>query len=361
MNTPCNTTIQLILGNSNKRFSGVTSTMLQVLPHQQKHMDLAVMGSHHLPAETPCISFQQAIQLCKSTLPDGRKRVFHARRNDEMIQAIILKKIYKAQIIPVFTSTAQRHHSRLTKWLMKQMDGIITTCTAASAYLEKPADIIVPHGIDLKTYFPAEDKKQAWAELGFPGEYGIGIFGRVRHQKGLDVLIDAIIPLLKENPAPTIVIVGETTPNHQEFLDEQLSKLKSAGLEDRVIVHGKRPFSEIPKLFRAMSLVAALSRNEGYGLTSPEAMASGTAVLTSEAGAWKDVVRNEIDGLVVPCGNVEATRHALNQLLVDPNNLLEMGRNGHQRIHEKYTIEQEAEALCNYFKKLQSIHQSKHL
>ncbi len=348
--------LELIIGNSNKRFSGVTSTMLQLLPHQQKHMQLAVMGAHHLSKEIPSLSFLETIKRCKEFLPDGSKRIFHARRNDEMIQAILLKKLFGAKIIPIFTSTAQRHHSGFSKWLMSQMDGIITTCEAAGSYLETPADVVIPHGIDLKTYLPSDNKATAWKTLGLPGEYGIGIFGRVRHQKGLDVLIDAAIPLLKKNPAPTIVVVGETTPNHQSYLDTQLAKMKSAGLSERIIVLGKRPFSEIPILFRAMSLVTALSRNEGYGLTAPEAMASGTAVLASEAGAWKEVVRDGVDGRVVACGDVDATRKALELLLTSTDKLDAMGRRGQQRIKDKYTIEQEAASLCNYFKQLQIQH-----
>jgi mannosyltransferase len=352
---PTQQDIELVLGNSNKRFSGVTSTMLQVLSHQRKLMTLAVMGPHHLPDGTPCLSFIESVKLCKEPLSDGRKRVFHARRNDEMIQALLLKKIFGAKIIPVFTSTAQRHHSNFTKWLMGHMDGIVTTCEAAGSFLEKPADIMIPHGIDLSTYFPTYDKEAAWKKLDLPGKYGIGIFGRVRHQKGLDILIDAIIPILKENPDPTIVIVGETTPSHQAYLDEQLEKMANAGLSDRVVVLGKQPFSEIPILFRSMSLVAALSRNEGYGLTAPEAMASGTAVIASEAGAWKEVLRDGIDGYVVPCGDVAATKQALTSILAKlPAELLEMGMNGHQRIQDCYTIEQEAQSLCDYFKKLQS-------
>ena len=245
------------------------------------------MGAHHLSENTLKLSFLATAKVCKKLLPNGNKRIFHARRNDEMIQALLLKKVFGAKIIPVFTSTAQRHHSDFTKWLMAQMDGIITTCQAAGSYLETPADVVVPHGIDLKTYFPSDDKATAWKDLGLPGEYGIGIFGRVRQQKGLDILIDAAIPLLKDNPAPTIVIVGETTPSHQSYLDAQIEKMNNAGLSERLVVLGKRPFSEIPTLFRSMSIVAALSRNEGYGLTAPEAMASGTAVLASEAGAWK--------------------------------------------------------------------------
>ena len=344
---------ELILGNSNKRFSGVTSTMLQVLPHQQKQVKLAVMGDSNLPENTPSISFLEAAKLCRRPLDNGRKRIFHARRNDEMIQALVLKKIFRAKLLTVFTSTAQRHHSSFSKWLMRQMDGIVTTCSAADSYLDKPADVTIPHGIDLNTYYPAADKSKTWQELGLPGKFGIGIFGRVRQQKGLDILIDAILPILKQNPDPTLVIVGETTASHQSYLDAQLAKLAAAGLSERVVVLGKRPFSEIPPLFRAMSIVAALSRNEGYGLTAPEAMASGTAVLTSEAGAWKDVVRNGTDGFVVPCSDVKATRQALEKLLANTEKLSEMGNCGHQRVQDHYTIEREAESLCAYFKKLQ--------
>ncbi|MDB4633314.1 glycosyltransferase family 1 protein, partial [Akkermansiaceae bacterium] len=164
---------QLILGNSNKRFSGVTSTMLQTLPEVQKLMPLAVMGHHHLPSGTPTIRFWELVSLRDKT------RIFHARRNDEMIQALAARKL-GAKIKIIFTSTAQRHHTRFTRWLISQMDGIITTCSAANSYLETPANIVIPHGIDLERYQPPVDKEKAWKSLGFPGEFGIGIFGRVR-------------------------------------------------------------------------------------------------------------------------------------------------------------------------------------
>ena len=97
MNSP-NPATQLILGNSNKRFSGVTSTMLQVLPHQKELMEVAVLGKHHLTDDTQWLTFRQFTKLCKNTLADGAPRIFHARRNDEMIQALIAKKLFGAQM-----------------------------------------------------------------------------------------------------------------------------------------------------------------------------------------------------------------------------------------------------------------------
>ena len=84
------------------------------------------------------------------------------------------------------------------------------------------------------------------------------------------------------------------------------------------------------------------------------ASASGTAVIASEAGAWKEVVRDGIDGYTAPCGDVEATREKLALLLSDACDLEQMGQAGLQRVKDHYTIEREAQALCDFFKKLQA-------
>ncbi|WP_374278774.1 glycosyltransferase family 4 protein [Azonexus sp.] len=344
--------VELILGNSNPRFSGVTSTMLQVLNEQQKYLNLAVMGKHHLPANVPSITFLEAAKLTQAPLPDGRWRVFHARRNDEMIQALLLKHIFNAKIKIVFTSTAQRHHSALTCWLMGKMDAVISTCAAAASYLENPPAVIIPHGIDKNLYHPPSDRTAAWDALGLPGKYGIGIFGRVREQKGIDILIEASLPLLKIYPEFSLVICGEITPGNEKFVAQQQHKISAAGLSQRVIFLGKQPFSRVPELFRAMSIVAALSRNEGFGLTVLEAMSSGAAVLASQAGAWPEIIEEGVEGYTAPCSDVAATRAQLEKLMRRPEYLPIMGERGRKKVEQFYTIEREAKALCDFFKTL---------
>lgn len=339
---------ELILGNSNSRFSGVTSTMLQVLRIQRSLVRVAVLGNHHLPEGTTRVSFGQLARHARRPLADGRWRVFHARRNDEVIQALILKKVFRAKLKIVFTSTAQRQHSWITRYLIRQSDAIISTGTAAASYIEGGPDIIIPHGIDLNDYAPCQDRAQLWKELGFPGRYGIGIFGRVRHQKGVDLLVEACIPLLKKHPDFSVIIGGETTPDQQKFQDSLQQHIDKAGLSDRILFIGKQPFSELPRLFQAMSLVAALSRNEGFGLTVLEAMACETAVIASEAGAWKDIIREGVDGHIVPCGDLDATRQQLDQLMSKPEQLQELGRQGRKRVEAHYTIEREARQLTEF-------------
>ncbi len=344
--------IEIILGNSNSRFSGVTSTMLQVLEQQKPRGNIAVLGDHFVPGDVPVVSFTQLARQGRKNAGDGLPRVFHARRNDEMIQALALKWLFGSRLRITFTSTAQRHHSRFTRWLMRQMDSVISTCDAAAAYLEASPDHIIPHGVDPAYWHPAEDKASAWQKLGLPGKYGIGIFGRVREQKGHDRLVDALLPLLQRYPDYTLVFSGQLQDADRAFYQRQVEKLESHGLGERMVYLGEVPFSELPGLFRAMHLVVALSRNEGFGLTVLEAMSSGTAVLASVAGAWPEIIRNGSDGYCIDATDPALLEQTLGELLSNPADLVDMGRAARQHIVENFSVETEARRLTEHYQSL---------
>jgi len=344
---------EVILGNANRRFSGVTSTMLQTLVYQRKLMNLCVLGAHHLSDTTLAVGFFSLARRLKAPLADGRWRVFHARRNDEMIQALILKYGFSAKIKIVFTSTAQRQHTRFTRWLMSKMDAVISTCDAAASYLPNPPAAIIPHGVRTDEYYPTDDKQAELQQLGIHTPYAIGIFGRVREQKGVHHFVTACIQALPKHPEYSAIIVGSITAENRQLVGSLEQKIQAAGLEGRIQFLGEQPFEKIPELFRAMTLVAALSRNEGFGLTVLEAMSSGAAVLATEAGAWPEVVREGTDGHIVPVDDGPAIGERLEAMLANPEKLNEMGRAGRVRVLEHYTVEREAKQLCDFYRSMQ--------
>ena len=97
-----------------------------------------------------------------------------------------------------------------------------------------------------------------------------------------------------------------------------------------------------------MKVVAALSRNEGYGLTPLEGMASGAAVITSEEGAWKEIIRNDVDGFCIPTDNLELTELKLEELISNNDKTKEMGLNANKNIVKNYSIEDEARKIIEF-------------
>ncbi len=339
--------LELILGNSNKRFSGVTSTMLQVLPYQQEQAEVYVLGKHHVSSNVTVISFGKAIRLFRRQPVNGKSRVFHARRNDEMIQALILQNLFGCKFKIVFTSTAQRKKSWLTRWLMNQMDGLVTTCSAAAKYMDTPADVVVPHGVETKTIQNAAPMET----LDLPFKYSVGIFGRVREQKGVDLLVDALISILPEKEDWGAFIVGEITPEQASFKNKLTQALDVAGLGHRVLFTDKVKFEQLPRYFQTVDIVCALSINEGFGLTVLEGLAAGKPVVATKAGAWPDIVSSDV-GRLIEVGDKNALCSALKELMKSDSLRREMGHAGKLLVDKQYTVSREAGQLISFFKSL---------
>lgn len=335
---------EVILPNLNARFSGITATLSAVVPYQKDALKLAQAG-HPLPLDIPHFSWAELFRLSAKPLPNGRPRVFHARRNIEMCAGLLLKKVLRRKLHLIFTSVAQRHHTRFTRFLYRRMDTVLSPSPRSASFLQVPVKAIIPHGVDTEVYHPAADRATAWAQTGLPGKYGIGIFGRVRPQKGLQEFVDALCQTLPRHPDFTAVIIGETTPKFVKFENQLKQKIRDCGLEDRFCWLGKLPFSEIPLWFRRMSLVTAISHNEGFGLTCLEAMASAVPVIGTQTGAFDMVIEEGVNGKIIPCADTPQLVRTLDALLVDPAKLAVMGESARQRVCEKFRIEQEAQAL----------------
>ena len=343
--------IEVIIPNLNRRFSGILGSVLSVAPHQTKDVRFAQIG-YQFPMDIPRLGWLEFFKLTAAPLPDGRPRIFHSRRNMEMLTGVILKYIFRRKIHLLHTSAAQRIHSAWTNFLFRQMDTIIATSPRTATFLPRKPDFIIPHGVNIEKYRPAEDRLSEWAQSGATGKYGIGIFGRVRPQKGVQEYVDALCEVLPRHPDFTAIIVGETTPQFFQFESNLKNKIKKLGLEKQFLWLGKLPIKEVPEWFRRVSIVAAISRNEGFGLTCLEAMASGAAVIGTMTGAFDTLIRDGVDGFVIPCNNTAALAEAFEKLLSSPEMTEQMGKSARQRVCDSYTIQKEADAITDVYKKI---------
>lgn len=340
--------VDVIAPNFKRRLSGVTSTIVQLVPMQRALGQRVATLGPGLPADLPHVGFRDLLSLWRP--PTGRThRVWHARRNTEMLPGIILRDVLRMPLKLLFTSAAQRHHSRYTKFLIRRMDAVIATNARSGSFLEVPHTVI-RHGVDLERFRPPLGLDDTITATGLPGKYLVGCFGRVRHQKGTDLFVQAMIELLPRFPDWTAVVSGRITPEHASFADGLKSEIAAAGLTDRIVFLGE--VDDIKPWYRRLSLYVAPSRNEGFGLTPLEAMASQTAVVTSDAGAYGEMTIEGETGSVVPAGDGAALRAAIEHFMADPQRTLEAARKALVHVRATFALEREASAIGEVYEGL---------
>jgi mannosyltransferase len=336
--------IEVVAPNFKRRLSGVTSTIVQLVPVQAKRIGIATLGPG-LPDTLPKMRWSQVLLLLRR--PEGRPfRIWHARRNTEMVAGILLRDVLRAPMRLVFTSAAQRRHKAFTNWLIRRMDAVVATSARSGSFLEVPHRIIM-HGIDTERFHPARISEDEFAAAGLPGRFAVGCFGRIRHQKGTDLFVDAMIALLPEFPDWTAIITGRVTAEHQAFADELRQKVEKAGLSGRIFFLGEVP--SVDQWYRRLSLYVAPSRNEGFGLTPLEAMASGTLVVASDAGAYRELVEEGVTGAVVPAGDGAALTKAIRGYMAAPGRAREAGRRAVEHVKASFALDGEANALIGVY------------
>lgn len=339
--------VEVIAPNLKRRLSGVTSTIVQLIPALQREgLAIATFGPG-LPNELPYIRFRDLWRLWHRP-SNGTFRIWHARRNVEMIAGILMRHLLRMPLKLVFTSAAQRHHQTFTKWLIRRMDKVIATSSRSGGFLEVSCEVI-RHGIDTEVFSPLASEKTERPLTELPGKYLVGCAGRIRHQKGTDLFVDAMISLLPQFPDWTAVVAGRTTREHESFLNAQMKKIEAAGLQKRIIFVGE--VEDIKPWYRCFSLFVAPSRNEGFGLTPLEAMACETAVVTSDAGAYEELVGIGA-GAVVPAGDLELLTRAVGLYLADPALSERSGKAARAHVLANFRLDNEANALLRVYRAL---------
>jgi mannosyltransferase len=337
--------LQLIVPNLHGRYSGVTATNRMVAPKLARMFRAAWLGSD-APDGIARMRFADLLKLWRRR----RLLIWHARRNDEMIVGVLLRALGWPLKL-VFTSAAQRHHTWITRWLIRQMDAVIATSDISASFLKREA-VVVMHGVDTDAYAPPPDRAAAFAESRLPGRYAIGCFGRVRAQKGSDVFVDAMCALLPRYPDFTAVMVGAIVPEQAAFANELKRRIEAAGLQSRIVITGELAIEEVRRWYKRLTIYAFTSRNEGFGLTLIEAMAAGNALVAARAGAAEFVVEDGVTGVLTPPGDVDALAAALEPLMRDPALAVTMGQRARARVEEKFSLDAEASAIADVYRRL---------
>ncbi len=341
--------IDVIAPNLKRRYSGVSSTVFRLVPVQAEKISIATTGPV-LPENIPQFPLPKLPFLSRSG-PSGY-RVWHSRRNIEMLVGVLLKFVLRKRLKLVFTSAAQRRRGEYSRWLIRRMDAVIAASRKAKSYLEVPATVVL-HGIDTQEFAPPADRRALRVRLGLdPDAQIVGCFGRLRKQKGTDLFVDAMIALLPRHPTAQGVIMGGVTREQQSFVNGLKAKIEAASLGDRIHILPEDKGFTIAPWFQAIDIYVAPQRWEGFGLTPLEAMSCGVPVVATRVGAFEDLIAPDETGFLVPPEDIDALTAATDTLMGDATLRHAMADAARRKAVAQHQLVHEADAITAIYRRL---------
>src|SRR5260221_10057975 len=174
---------------------------------------------------------------------------------------------------------------------------------------------IIPCGVDLRTFRPAtpEHRSAARAALGVGSEPILLAVGRLDPIKGSDLLLESVAAM--RTPATLILIGGN--PDGDPELDLLRGRAAELGLAGRVRLPGAEPQERLPLYYHAADALVVASRYESFGLVAVEALACGTPVVAAKVGGLPSIVRDGVNGVLIPWRQPETFAQELDALLND--------------------------------------------
>lgn len=158
--------------------------------------------------------------------------------------------------------------------------------------------------------------------------------GTNMQRKGIITLLNAANDILTQVPECNFLIVGE---------DKYLSKYKKIAQENDVIAKmeflGHRSQNELYSIYHQASIFVLPSLTEAFGVVILEAIAAGAVPVASNIGGIPEIIRDEVNGLLVPPDNPEALASAIIRLFKNPD-LMEILRSNGKQTLDRFSHEE---------------------
>lgn len=203
---------------------------------------------------------------------------------------------------------------------LQQADAIIaisnSTAQDISNYYEIPVEkirVVYPAIAPIFAPTPKSEIERVQKLYRLPQKYFLHV-GHIDRKKNLTLLVKGYSEFLKQNPSEIkLVLVGEEYPKTRDT--ELIPTIRELGLSEEVIFTGRVPDLDLPPLYTGSVATVFPSLHEGFGLTPIEAMACGSPVIGSNAGALPEVTAGA--AFILDTVSIDSIANALNQIVND--------------------------------------------
>lgn len=240
--------------------------------------------------------------------------------------------------------------SRLNRWVYGQrVKRVVANCQAIAESLVESGLVrsdrvsIIPNGIALDRTAVARDetarvRKEFAAD---PDTRLIAVVGRLVPDKGHRDALLAFSVLHRRVPTARLLVVGSG-----KLAGELRATVASMGLDRFVVFAGHR--DDVPAVMSAADVVLVSSLREGMPHVVLEAMAAGVPIAATAVAGIPEMIRDRVEGLLVPASDPAAAAAAVERILNEPGLGERLAGNARDRVEREFALE----AMIDRFEEL---------
>lgn len=220
----------------------------------------------------------------------------------------------------------------------------VATFSENEVGLRRSKLVVIPNAVDVDRFASATPADLT--SFGIPSGSRVLIsIGRLEHQKGIDVLIEAI-PKIDSLPGDVHFLIVGNGPDAKRLQDQ------AAELGLNRCVHFANRRDDVPQLLASSTALILPSRWEGMPNVVLEAMAAGKPVIASRVEGVDELVREGITGRTVSPENPESLAAQIGCLLENKSFVDTAGSHAQQLVKERFTTQEMISSYTNLYAKL---------
>ncbi len=223
----------------------------------------------------------------------------------------------------------------MQRWVAARVDRIITGSDASAASVAAAFGMprehirVIHDGVETDVFRPLPGVEREPNRILFVGN-------SEDRNKGVYYLLHALRLLRGQVPFHLRLIHHPGSKGAERLVQE-------LGLQGRVSFLEDLSRDDLVRQYNRAQLFVSPSLYEGFGLPAAEAMACGTPVVATSAGALTEIVADGMTGIRVPPGDAEGLATAIRSLLGDSERCRAMGEAGVRHIRQRFSWERTAE------------------
>jgi L-malate glycosyltransferase len=306
--------------------------------------------------------FPRVIFDCTQFVKSKNIDVLHSHNYKENLIALLISRTCK---VPHLVRTQHGHPEPYSvvrnpkHWCVLAADRLatkynISRIVAVSSdlgeYWKRQADprkvTVLHNAVDLARVHSSFNAAEAKHRLGISADsFVFGIAARLEHIKRHDLFVATARYLAERIPKSNFVIAGGGSQN--EVLQHLI---RESSLQGRVALIGER--NDVYDVLRAMDVLLLCSDYEGIPMVMLEAMALGVVVVSRKVGGIPEVIRDGINGILVPSDSPEELGRACMSVFADPYARANLARAACDEIHRLYSADINAESMLNLYRSI---------